>query len=740
MSGTLIFVTLFNCRHNFTEVRMSGVCRLFWTLTCLFLFATTLWADDSSSSGTATVPASPPKAKTAVVEDTLHGHKIADPYRWLENSQGADTQEYVQQELAYTRSILDPLPGRAQTHQRLTQLLSIGTIGTPQLGGKFYFYTRREGTQNQPVLFVREGINGKDRTLVDVNQLAADGTVALDWWFPSEDGKYVAYGTSASGSEESTLRIIESATGTILPDTIERTRFASVAWKKDNSAFYYSRHPKKGDVPPGEEVYHVKIFYHVMGTDSAKDPLIFGEGRKAQDIPGVQLADDDDRWLLITVFQGWAKSEMYLQDLKAGTAPVEITSGKDFLYSGEIYQNKLYITTNEDAPRSRVLVVDASNPKRENWKEIVPQSDAVLQSTAIVGGKLGAQYEKNASSLLKLFQLDGKFIDDIPLPAIGTVAATGGKWNRQEVFFGFQSFTIPPSIYHFALSSRKTNLWDKVNAPGIDPSAYEVHQLWYTSKDGTKVPMFVFHKKGLELNGHNPTLLTGYGGFNISLTPSFVGGRYIWLEHGGIFAVANLRGGAEFGEDWHQAGMLQKKQNVFDDFISAAEYLISQKYTDKDHLAIQGGSNGGLLVGAAFTQRPDLYRAVVCQVPLLDMLRYQNFQIAKLWIPEYGSAEDSKQFDWLYAYSPYHHVKPGTQYPAILFMTADTDTRVDPMHAKKMAARMQAEAANGQSRERPILLRIETKAGHGAGKPITKQIEEGTDIYSFLFWQLGVKP
>ncbi len=719
---------------------MPGACRLFWTLTCLFLFAIALWADDSSSSSTATAPATPPKAKTEVVEDNIHGHKIADPYRWLENSQASDTQQYVHDELAYTRSILDPLPGRAQTHQRLTQLLSIGTIGTPQLGGNFYFYTRREGTQNQPVLFVREGINGKDRTLLDVNQLAADGTVALDWWFPSEDGKYVAYGTSASGSEESTLKVIETATGKQLPDTIERTRFASVAWKKDNSAFFYSRHPKKGDVPSGEEVYHVKIFYHVMGTDPAKDPLIFGEGRKAQDIPGVQLADDDDRWLLITVFQGWAKSEMYLQDLKAGTPPVEITSGKDFLYSGEVYQNKLYITTNEDAPRSRVLVVDAANPKRENWKEIVPQSDAVLQNTAIVGGKLGAQYEKNASSLLKLFQLDGKFIDDIPLPAIGTVSGTGSKWNRQEIFFGFQSFTIPPSIYHYDLSSRKTNLWDKVNAPGIDPSAYEVHQLWYTSKDGTKVPMFVFHKKGLELNGHNPTLLTGYGGFNVSLTPSFVGGRYIWLEHGGIFAVANLRGGAEFGEDWHQAGMLQKKQNVFDDFISAAEFLISQKYTDKDHLAIQGGSNGGLLVGAAFTQRPDLYRAVVCQVPLLDMLRYQNFQIAKLWIPEYGSAEDSKQFDWLYAYSPYHHVKPGTQYPAILFMTADTDTRVDPMHAKKMAALMQAEAANGQSRERPILLRIETKAGHGAGKPITKQIEEGTDIYSFLFWQLGVQP
>jgi prolyl oligopeptidase len=717
---------------------MSGG-RLVWILALLLLLAAVVWAGDGSPS-TTTAPAGPPQAKVAVVEDTVNGHKIADRYRWMEDANSPETQEYVRAELAYTRSLLDPLPGREQIHQRLTQLLSIGTIATPQIGGKYYFYTRREGTQNQPVLLVREGSGGKDRTLVDVNQLAADGTVALDWWFPSEDGKYLAYGTSASGSEESVLHVIETATAKLLPDTIDRTRFASVAWKKDNSGFYYTRHPKKGDVPAGEEVYHVKAFYHALGSDPAKDPLIFGEGRKLEDIPQVSLPDDDDRWLLIIVFEGWAKSEMYLQDLKAGTPPVEVTSGKNFVYNGEIFQGKLYITTNEDAPRYRVLVVDPANPKRENWKEIIPETDAVLQGTGIFGGNLFAQYEKNASSLLKLYDLAGKPLSDIPLPTIGTVFGTGGKWDRKEAFFGFHSFTVPPSIYRVDLSTRQASLWDKVNAPGTDPSAYEVLQVWYTSKDGTKVPMFIFHKKGIALNGKNPTLLTGYGGFNISVTPTFVGGRYLWLEHGGVFAVANLRGGAEFGEDWHRAGMLDKKQNVFDDFISAAEFLIADKITDKDHLAIQGGSNGGLLMGAAFTQRPDLFRAVVCQVPLLDMLRYQNFQIAKLWIAEYGSAEDPKQFDWIYAYSPYHHVKEGMEYPAILFMTADTDTRVDPMHAKKMAALMQAEAANGQSRERPILLRIEPKAGHGAGKPITKQIEEGTDIYSFLFWQLGVKP
>ncbi len=695
--------------------------------------AVMVWAADANA------PSGPPKAKVASVEDTVQGHKIVDRYRYLENGDDPDTKQYVEQELAYTRSVLDPLPGRDKINARLSQLLTIGTVGAPQIGGKFYFYTRREGNQNQPVLYVREGLSGTDRVLVDVNKMSSDGTVALDWWFPSDDGKYIAYGTSPNGSEESTLRVIDSATGKQLPDTIERTRFASVAWKKDSSGFYYTRHPKKGDVPAGEEVYHVKVFYHDLGSDPAKDPLLFGEGRAAQDIPSVGLSEDG-RWLLITVFQGWTKSEMYLQDLASKNPPVEITTGKEFLYSADFLKGKLYITTNEDASRYRVFVADATNPKRENWKELIPQTDAVLQSAGVTGGKLFAQYEHNASSELKLFDLDGRKLADIPLPTIGTIFSTGGKWDSDEVFFGFQSYTVPPSIYRYDLSGGKTSLWAKVDAPSIDPSAFEVQQVWYNSKDGTRVPMFVVSKKGIEKNGKNPVLLTGYGGFNISETPNFSRAMYLWMEHGGIYAVANLRGGSEFGEDWHRAGMLEKKQNVFDDFIAAGEYLIAQKYTDKDHLAILGGSNGGLLMGAMITQRPDLFRVVICAVPLLDMLRYQNFQIAKLWIPEYGSAEDPKQFDWLYAYSPYHHVKAGQEYPAIMFMTADTDTRVDPMHAKKMAALMQADAKNGASKEKPILLRIETKAGHGQGKPVTKQIEENTDMYSFLFWQLGVKP
>jgi len=729
---------------------LVALCSLYYY--SLLVAAAAVYAGDSQSADTpAAAPAAPPKAQPKPIVDIYHGTKVVDNYRWLEDGNSPETQKWVADEMAYTRALLDPLPGRNAIHKRLTELLSIGSITAPAIAGKHYFYTKREGMQNQPVLYVRDGMNGPDRILVDANQLAADGTVALDWFQPSDNGKYVAYGTSQSGSEMSTLYIVETKSGTILPDTIERTRAASIAWVHDNSGFYYTRYPKKGDVPAGQEMYNRHVFFHDLGTDPETDDLIFGEGRDPEDWPSVFLSNDG-RWLLIHVSQGWTKSELFLMDTHGKNPPSRLTTGKDFNYGAEVFDGKVYITTNEDAPRYRLFVTDAGNFDREAWKEIIPQSDAVLQNVSVYAGKLFVQYEQNATSQLKLFDLEGKKISDISLPSIGTVFGTGGKWNHDEAFFGFHSFTVPPSIYLLDLKPTTVKTpgleanaafisaqWTKVDAPSIDPSAYEVAQQWYKSKDGTRVPMFVVHKKGLEKNGRNPTLLTAYGGFNISLTPSFSRTAYLWMEHGGIFAVANLRGGAEFGEDWHRAGMLDKKQNVFDDMIAAAEHLISEKYTDKNHLAIQGGSNGGLLMGAMMTQRPDLFRAVVCQVPLLDMLRYQNFQIAKLWIPEYGTADNAGQFKWLYAYSPYQHVKAGVEYPAILFMTGDFDTRVDPMHAKKMAALMQAEAKNGSSKTRPILLRIESKAGHGAGKPVTKQIEEFTDVYSFLFSQLGVK-
>jgi prolyl oligopeptidase len=712
---------------------MSGGGRLCWALALPLLIVAAVHAGVDGQTST---PSGPPKAEVRPLEENFHGTKVVDKYRWLEDGNSPETRRWVAEEMAYTRALLDPLPGRDAIHKRLTELLSIGDIAAPRIGGKYYFYTRREGLQNQPVLYVREGVDGKDRVLVDPNQLAADGTVALDWFEPAVHGKYLAYGTSASGSEMSSLHVVETKTGNLLPDTIERTRAASIAWSLNNSGFYYTRYPKKGDVPDGQERYNRHVFYHELGTDPEKDELIFGQGRDPEDWPSVSL-DNDGRMLLITVSQGWTKTELFLMDLKKGTPPTRITTGKDFLYSGTVYNGRVYIITNEDAPRFRMFVTEAADYERDDWKEIVPQTGGVLKDAELWGGKIFAQYEQNASSQLKVFDLEGKNVRDLALPAVGTVFGSGGKWDHDEIFYGFESFTTAPSIYRYDVKSMSTSVWAKVDAPGIDPAAYAVEQEWYRSKDGTRVPMFLVHKKGVKKDGSNPTLLTGYGGFDLSLTPSFDSENYLWLEHGGVYAVANLRGGAEFGEDWHRAGMLDKKQNVFDDMIAAAEYLISEKYTDKDHLAIEGGSNGGLLMGAMVTERPELFRAVVCQVPLLDMLHYQNFQIARLWVPEYGSAEDPEQFKWLYAYSPYHLVKAGVEYPAVLFMTSDSDSRVDPMHAEKMAALMQASAKN--DRARPILLRIESKAGHGAGTPVGKQIEEGTDVFSFLFWQLGVK-
>jgi prolyl oligopeptidase len=490
---------------------------------------------------------------------------------------------------------------------------------------------------------------------------------------------------------------------------------------------------KSGRYPGGNSA-------HEDNASGMNDPLIFpadGIYAAPEHWPEISLSNDG-RWLLVDVGEGWTKTELYFKDLAAsGSRFQRITNGKNFIYHGEVMDGQLYITTNEDAPRFRVFKAGCAAPERANWKEIIPESDAVIEGHAtIIGEKLFVHSIKNASSQLRLFDLDGQLVAEVPMPALGSIFDLGGNWNSDSGFFGFVSYAVPPTVYEVSLNGQ-TAEWARVES-GIDPARYQTEQVWFTSKDGTRVPMFVVSKKGLARNGRNPTLLSGYGGFNAGRTPFFNRNMMLLLlEQGGAYVDVQLRGGNEFGEDWHRDGMLEKKQNVFDDFIAAAEHLIAEKYTDAAHLAIQGGSNGGLLMGAALTQRPDLFRAVVCQVPLLDMLRYHHFQIAKLWIPEYGSSDDPKQFEYLYAYSPYHQVKPGVRYPAVLFMTAESDTRVDPMHAVKMAALLQAEAANGA--EQPILLRVDAKAGHGAGKPITKLVDDAVDVWSFLFWQLGVE-
>jgi len=691
----------------------------------------------------------PPQAAISIVSDDYHGGRVNDPYRWLEDADAAETRRFVEEQNAHTRSVLEDVPRRDELRRRIEQLLTIGRVASPRVGRNRYFYERRDGRQNQAVVYVRDGSKGQglqnsDRALIDVNELAPDGTIALDWWYPSEDGKYVAFGTSPNGSELSTLQVIDAGSCALLAEKIERTRAASVAWLPDSSGFYYTRYPRPGDVPAGEEMYNRRVFFHQLASgvnaSGINDPLVFpgnGVDLAPEHWPNVSLSNDG-RWLLVDVSEGWTKTELYLKDLAAsGSQFQRVTSGKNFLYHGEVLDGQLYITTNEDAPRFRVFKAGCAAPERANWREIIPESDVVIEGrAAIIARKLFVHTIKNASSRLRLFDLEGQPVAEVAMPALGSIFDLGGHWNSESGFFGFVSYAVPPTVYEVSLDGRRAE-WARVES-SIDPQRYQVEQLWFNSKDGTRVPMFVVSKKGMIRNGRNPTLLSGYGGFNVGRTPFFNRNvMLLLLEQGGVYVDVQLRGGNEFGEDWHRDGMLEKKQNVFDDFIAAAEHLIAERYTDAAHLAIQGGSNGGLLMGAALTQRPDLFRAVVCQVPLLDMLRYQNFQIAKLWVPEYGSSDDPKQFEYLYAYSPYHHVKPGVRYPAVLFMTAESDTRVDPMHAVKMAALLQAEAANGP--EQPILLRVDSKAGHGVGKPITKLVDDAVDVWSFLFWQLGVE-
>jgi prolyl oligopeptidase len=687
----------------------------------------------------------PPAAKTESVVELLHGQRVADPYRWLEDASSTETQAFVEQQNGYTRQVLDGAPGidRQALRTRIEQLLTIGRVEPPHVAGEYYFYVRRDGRQNQPVIYVRKRGQDQDhdRALIDVNALAQDGTVALDWHYPSPNGRYVAYGTSASGTEVSTLQVIDTETGTVKPVEIDRARAASLAWLPDESGFYYTKYPRAGDVPPGQEVYYRRVFFHALSNQDntgASDPQIFPTKDikiDAEHWPGVHLSENG-RWLLVKVEEGWAKNTLFLKDLAIPEAEFQcLTAGRDFLYSAEIVDDQLYITTNEKATRFRVLTTSCHHPEPANWKEVIAESAGVLEETQIIGHRLFLRYSRNAISELKIADLDGKPLADVSLPTPGSIFALTGKWDGDEAFLGFTSFTIPPAVYRVSLDG-KISPWARVDSP-INPDEFQVEQAWFTSKDGTRVPMFIVSKRGSARSGKAPTLLSGYGGFNVGRTPVFNrNAMLLLLEKSGIYVDVQLRGGNEFGEAWHRAGMLEKKQNVFDDFSAAAEFLIREQYTDRDHLAIQGGSNGGLLVGAAITQRPELFRAAICQVPLLDMIRYHNFQIAKLWIPEYGSADDPQQFHFIYAYSPYHHVKPGIQYPATFFMTADGDTRVDPMHAKKLAALLQASATNDSSR--PILLRVDVKAGHGAGKPIGKLMDDALDLWTFLFWQLEV--
>jgi prolyl oligopeptidase len=655
---------------------------------------------------------------------------VPDAYRWLEETDSAEVAAWTAAQGLFARLALDALPGRDAIRARLAALFSIGAVSPPTVRGGRYFYQRREGAQEQPVLYVRYGSSGVDRVLLDPAALSPDATSALDWYYPSPDGRLVAYGVSEGGSEKSTLQVREVETGRDLPDVIPWTRACSLEWRPDGSGFFYTRHPEPGRVPPGEEDYHRQVFEHSLGEDWRHDALLFGEGREPEDWPSIHLSPDG-RFLAVSVSRGWTRTDVYLQDRARGGGFVPVVEGIDSLFGVTLRNDRLYLHTNHGAPRYRLVAADPERPGAESWQDVIPEGPEVLEGALLVGQWILVHRLRDASSRLALYDLRSRPLRELDLPGIGTVGAMTGEWDGKEAFFGFSSFTTPPVVCGLALPEGPAEPWQAVEGD-VNPRAYVVRLVRYTSKDGTPVSMFLVHGRDRPPGG--PALLTGYGGFNVSLTPAFGRSLLLFLERGGLYAVAHLRGGGEYGEEWHRAGMREHKQNVFDDFLAAAEFLVREGHVARGRLAIMGGSNGGLLVGAALTQRPDLFAAVVCQVPLLDMLRYHRFRIARLWIAEYGSPEDPDAFRWLYAYSPYHRVKEGTPYPAVLLTAGEADSRVDPMHARKMAARLQAATASG----RLILLRLETRAGHGQGKPVSKLVAEWTDVWSFLLAELGM--
>jgi prolyl oligopeptidase len=678
-----------------------------------------------------------PEAKKDTTVDDYFGIKIADPYRWLENDTAADVAEWVKAENKVTNNYLSQIPFRQKIKDRLTEIWNYPKYGTPFKEGEYYYFFKNDGLQNQSVMYRTKNVNDdKDiEVFLDPNKLSADGTSSLASITFSKDHKYAAVGIAQSGSDWNELFVMDVASKNKLTDLIKWVKFSGATWK--GNGFYYSRYdePKKGKEFSNQNEY-MKIYYHEMGKSQSDDKLIYEDKNHPLRYFNASLTEDE-RFLFINVSEGTSGSEILVQDLSKNEKEFK-TLFKGFKNNYSIVDNiegKILALTDLDAPRYRLVEVDPTNPNPTNWKDIIPQSKDLLEYVSTGGGKLFPVYLKDASSRVYQYDYSGKLEHEITLPDIGTVGGVGGKKEDKELFYSFVSATNPGEIFRYDISTGKADVFRQTEVK-FNPADFETKQVFYPSKDGTKIPMFITYKKGLKLDGTNPTMLYSYGGFNISLTPSFSVSRIMFLENGGVYAIANLRGGGEYGEDWHQAGMLEKKQNVFDDFIAAAEFLIKEKYTSSEKLAINGGSNGGLLIGACMTQRPELFKVAIPAVGVLDMLRYHKFTIGWGWAVEYGSSDKKDQFDYLIKYSPLHNVKEGVSYPATMIMTADHDDRVVPAHSFKYAAELQAKQQKGGN---PTLIRIDSKAGHGAGKPTTKLIEDAADMWSFVLWNLGAE-
>ncbi|MCD9573655.1 prolyl oligopeptidase family serine peptidase [Flavobacterium soyae] len=673
-----------------------------------------------------------PETKKGETVDIYFDAKVSDPYRWLEDDKSAETGAWVKAENEVTYGYLDKIPFRSALKKRMEKLWNYEKIGAPSKEGKFTYYSKNNGLQNQSVIY-RKDLNGKEEVFLDPNTFSKDGTTSLGGLDFSKDGNKAAYSISEGGSDWRKVIIIDAVSKKVLEDTLVDVKFSGVSWL-GNEGFYYSSYDKpKGSELSAKTDQH-KLYFHKLGTSQKEDKVIFGADQKRRYVGG--YVTEDNHYLVITAANSTYGNELYIKDLKTPNSPI-ITIVDNFNNDNNIIENegsKLFIQTDYNAPNGRVVSVDFSNPKQENWKDFIKETENVL-SPSTGGGYFFANYTKDAVSLVLQYDYSGKLIREIKLPAVGTAGGFGAKKEEKTLYYSFTNYTTPGTIFSFEPKSGKSEVYQK---PKVDFKSedYESKQVFYTSKDGTKVPMIITYKKGTKLDGKNPTILYGYGGFNISLTPAFSISNAVWMENGGVYAVANLRGGGEYGKKWHDAGTKLQKQNVFDDFIAAAEYLIAQKYTSSDYLAIRGGSNGGLLVGATMTQRPDLMKVALPAVGVMDMLRYHTFTAGAGWAYDYGTAQDSKEmFEYLKGYSPVQNVKSGTKYPATMVTTGDHDDRVVPAHSFKFAAELQ----DKQAGENPVLIRIDVKAGHGAGKSVAATIQENVDIQAFTLYNMGFK-
>ncbi len=670
-----------------------------------------------------------PITRTTTAAEVLHGTAVPDPYRWLEDEKSTEVQAWMAAQDGFTRQRLAALPGRDAIAARLKELLYIDSVSAPQHRGARYFFTRRHANKEKSVVYWKDGEGGEEHVLFDPNTWSADGSASLGAWSVAWDGARVAYGRKVNNSDEATLYVMEVATGKVSDvDVIEGAKYASASWTPDGTAFYYTKLPVDPKIPVSERPGWADVRLHRIGTDPKTDTIV---KEKLGDPTAFQhgFLTRDGRFLFLVVSHGWASQEVWFRDLAAApqsTAWTPLAVGIKAHFDAEAFDGKIFVKTDDGAPKGRVFAVDPAKPERAVWKEIVPERrDATLEGFGVHGGRLALNYLRSAVSVLEIRETDGKLVREVALSGLGTVGGPTGRDDEDEAYFSFTSYTTPTSIFKTSVKTGATSLYFQVKVPA-DLAPYTVSQVFYPSKDGTRVSMFIVHRKDMKRDGSTRGLLEGYGGFQVALTPAFSASVIPWLEKGGFYAVPNLRGGSEYGEAWHEAGMLFKKQNVFDDFIAAAEYLEKEKWTSRERLVLRGGSNGGLLMGALVTQRPDLFKVSLCGVPLLDMVRYHLFGSGKTWISEYGSAEDAAQFKALLAYSPYHHVKAGTRYPSVLVLSADSDDRVDPMHARKFAAFLQAASTGG-----PVLLRIEQHSGHGGADLVKAAVAQLADEYAF---------